>query len=105
MLGFGLIYPFLILPGVRTVLRSHSVEETPETIALAKRQRRIAFSSYMRRYYGLLAGLLLCVLSVWTIAYRVLFSLYPWQIELLTTGLAREEARVVRQIMTFISSS
>jgi len=104
MLGFGLLYPFLTLPSVRTVLRNHHVEATQETVAATKKFRRVAVSSYLRRYYGLLAGLFLCLLAVWTIAYRVFFSLYPWQIELLTTGLAKEEAHVIRQIMTLIAN-
>jgi hypothetical protein len=59
--------------------------------------KRIVYISFMRRYYGILCGLLLCVISFWAIGYRVSFSLYPWQIELLTTGLQQEEAQAVQE--------
>jgi len=59
--------------------------------------RRIVYVSFMHRYYGILCGLLLCVISFWAIGYRVSFSLYPWQIELLTTGLQQEEAQAVQE--------
>ena len=61
-----------------------------------------AYTSYWRRYYGILLGSLLCVLSVWIILYRVVFSLYPFQVELLTPGLETQELEVVQQALSML---
>jgi len=61
-----------------------------------------AYASYWRRYYGTLLGLLLCVISVWIILYRVVFSIYPFQVELLTPGLETQELEVVKQALSML---
>jgi len=62
-----------------------------------------AYASYWRRYYGALLGSLLCVISVWIILYRVVLSLYPFQVELLTPGLETQELEVVQQALSLLT--
>ncbi|MFH0777502.1 MAG: hypothetical protein V2A71_02615, partial [Candidatus Eisenbacteria bacterium] len=63
---------------------------------------RQAYASYLRRYYGVLSGLFLCVVSFWVILYRVAFSLYPFQVELLAPGLETQEHQVVQHVLSML---
>lgn len=102
-IGFGLIYPRLRLPDPYPPV---SVETTPDTSSAllreARRRRRNAYAVLLRRYYGIALGLLVIGACVWTLGHRASTSVYPWQIELLTTGLEQEEARVVRQAASML---
>lgn len=106
MLAFGPVYPALGLPRVHTVLRSRGIapeaQEATELRRQAAQAWRTAYCCLLRRYCGLLLGVFLCALSFWVIVYRILFSLYPWQVELLTTGLGQDEIRVIRQVMAVV---
>ncbi|MCX5770167.1 MAG: hypothetical protein NTZ09_07845, partial [Candidatus Hydrogenedentes bacterium] len=88
-LVFGLVYPALQLNA-------------------AKRQAaplcfKTVYFSFLRRYYGVQFGLLLATISIWVIGYRVLRSLYPWQLEILTTGMGNEEMAVIRVVMSLLT--
>ena len=104
MIAFGALYPSLALPSARAAAGSAEGGD-PDKMVLRSAQiaRRMAGISMMRRYYGLLLGLFLCTLSVWTVLYRVFTSLYPWQLTLLTTGLSEEEARLVQDVLAMLS--
>jgi hypothetical protein len=69
----------------------------PET-----RLYRIAYAALLRRYYGILCGVIPCMIAVGALLYRVTYSLYPWQLELLVTGLGRQEAQVVRHVLSLL---
>ena len=51
------------------------------------------------RYCGVVLGVFLITVSFWTVGYRITSGLYPWQVDLLTTGLISEEAAVVAQVV------
>jgi len=86
-----------------------ALPEAPETEAgmlrAARGARRIAFLAFMRRYFGALLGLFLCTLSAWAIGYRIATTLYPWQLDVLATGLGREEAALVQQVVAFLAKA
>lgn len=112
MLAFGLIYPAFRLPSVAAVVHSRTRsdamdgsvagESVKKMAKKAKRMRRMAYCSFIRRYYGIAYGFLLCVMALWTIAYRVFISLYPWQVETLVTGLVDEEMDIVRAVLALL---
>jgi hypothetical protein len=103
MVAFGFVYPRLRLPSPRTVIRNRGLDETDGALTAARRTWRVAYASFMRRYFGILCGLLLGVISFWAVGYRILVSLYPWQLDLLVTGLAQEEAQVLAQVIKLLS--
>lgn len=135
LLAFGLLYPHLRLPAyAATATHWHeslrrrseideafleasdaktgpdaSVPESPEsdtgTLRAARGARRIAYVAFMRRYYGVMVGLFVCTISVWAIGYRIATALYPWQLEVLVTGMGSEEAQVVHQVITSLSGA
>lgn len=103
IIGFGAVYPALILPRVRTVARKADRSADAEQVRKeARRRRRIAYLSFLRRYYGTLFGFAVVALSVWIIAHRVLVHLYPWEIKLLASGFAKEEAQFVANLLETI---
>ena len=55
--------------------------------------------SLVVRYYGILFGLYLCVLSAWILSYRIFTEIYPWQVELIDTGFLQEEVKAVRDAL------
>jgi tetratricopeptide (TPR) repeat protein len=103
MLLFGVFYPSLTLPGPRRLLdAAGNPEDTEGFLRAARSTRRVAGISLMRRYYGVLMGLFLCVVSCWGVLYRIGVSLYPWQVKLLATGLADREVDLVRQVLDML---
>ena len=102
LIAFGLAYPRWRLPRVDVALERAGAGDNPGAGREARRQRRLAYVSFVRRYYGILCGLVLCLICVWAIAYRIVLTLFPWQIDLLITGLGKEEAEVVRQAMALL---
>jgi hypothetical protein len=104
MVGFGVIYPALILPGTRVVCEKYATESNAERLHLAAKQsRRVAYVSFMRRYYSLLLGGFLCILCLWVIGFRIFEGTYPTQLKILSTGLLNEELIVVRQVLELLS--
>jgi len=87
---FGLVYPALQLG------RQSAPIDPPKA-------PKLVYFSFFRRYFGVQLGLLLCLISVWVIGYRVFTSLYPWQLEILTTGLGDEERGVIELVMSLLS--
>lgn len=104
LIGFGLIYPALRLASPEAVSRkSGRVEEMPDTIRLARQTYRRVYAALVVRYYGILSGAFLCTFCIWVIAYRIVNSLYPWQINLLANGLLGQEQEVVQRVVAFLS--
>lgn len=100
MVLFGLVYPGLLLPTAAAVIRDRTPSEHPEEfLRFAQKHRRMAYIATLRRYYGMAFGFFLAAVSIWIIAHRVSTGLYPWQIDLLATGLSNEELRLVVQVV------
>jgi hypothetical protein len=89
-LAFGLAYPALQMNRASATL-------SPPPAS------RCVYASFFRRYFGIQFGLALCLISIWVIGYRVLTSLYPWQLEILTTGLGEEERGAIQLVMSLAS--
>jgi hypothetical protein len=39
---------------------------------------------------------------IWAVIYRVLLSVYPWEVELLAVGLRAEELELVRSLLAIL---
>lgn len=95
---FGFVYPKMRLNSFREpILKCAQNDKVP----VAKLRRAVYFS-YLRRYYGIVIGCFLCTICVWALLFRVATTLYPWQIKLLTTGLANQEADIVRLVLSML---
>jgi len=97
-LVFGLVYPALHLNRGGAAVRA----TVPSAVTMPS--GRVIYFSFFRRYFGVQLGLLLCIVSAWIIGFRVFTSLYPWQLEILTTGLGDQERAVVDLVMSLISA-
>lgn len=99
--GYGLLAPAFSLPNPRTTLLRHGAESTPD-IAEALRKYRAAYISLLKRYYGVQLGGFICVVCLWSMGYRIILGIYPWQIELLATGMEAQELDIVRQVLSSV---
>lgn len=99
---FGAWYPALRLPGVSAIIGRNGLSTDAGMHKTAKRRHRIAYCSFMRRYYGIACGLFVAVVATWVIGYRIFLMIYPWQIEILVTGLHAEEARAVTSALAML---
>jgi hypothetical protein len=61
-----------------------------------------AGANYLRRYYAVAWCLFLCVLCVWTIVFRIATHLYPWEVELLASGLALQESEMINSLLRLL---
>ncbi len=102
---FGLVHPAIALPSVRRACENKHTETPPATLmSEARANRRKAYTALMRRYYGVLVGIFICVLCVWTISHRVVYSLYPGQLNLLVSGARDAEVQLVRSVQRELAS-
>ena len=112
LLFFGIFYPALTLVSVEDAVselgarNTHGEEsalgDVEELLPVVRRSRRHAAIALIRRYYGIVLGGFLCVVCVWVIGYRVVVSLYPMQLALLTSGLEEQELAMIRQVQEFL---
>jgi hypothetical protein len=104
-LVFGAFYPGFMLPLAHQVVheRVGAGSDMARLLSLARRQRRIAYISLLRRYYGILLGCFLITSCLWVIAFRVFYLLYPWQIKLLAPGLTEDELETVGRAISILS--
>ncbi|MCC6486271.1 MAG: hypothetical protein IT364_02115 [Candidatus Hydrogenedentes bacterium] len=101
---FGIVYPRILLPRPNDVLSARSSGSASGTLERdAQKSYRLAYLSLLRRYMGVMFGLALLALCVWTVAYRILSGVYPWEVELLAAALESEEIELVRQIVSSFS--
>jgi len=98
---YGLFAPALSLPNPRTTVLRHGGESNPD-IAEALRKYRAAYISLLKRYYGLQLGGFICVVCLWSMGYRIVLGIYPWQIELLATGMETQELDLVRLVLASV---
>ena len=100
-LAFSIAYPVLALPGPRLLAGQRISNSDADSLMLdARRKYKQAYLSLFRRYLGVQLGLTLISVSVWVLIFRIVGSLYPWQIELLSTGLSYEEAETVLRALS-----
>ena len=99
---FGALYPFLAVPGVKSALARHGGVDDADVRAQARRERRDACLMLQRRFWGAAAGLYVCSVSAWSIAYRLMAGLYPWQVNLLASGLAEDEMQAVARALSLL---
>lgn len=105
MLLVGILYPlFQIKSGLEKgslPVRNGSIQctETAEIYKQVTLRRRIGiYGCLLRRYMGVLSGGLLIMICVWGIAYRIIFAAYPFQLQLLSTGLENEAQNLIAAI-------
>lgn len=96
LLLFGVLYPWWRLPTATLLIERMEVyEDAGAALRQLQRLRRRAAITLVRRYFGLLLGLFLCIVSGWTVSYRIAYSTYPMQLKLLVPGLEQQERQVV----------
>jgi hypothetical protein len=98
LIGFGFIYPALRVPPPAEVSgKSGRLEDMPDVVRYARQAYRRVYVAFVVRYLGILTGVFFCTVSAWIVLYRVAIGLYPWQINLLVSGLPSREIELVRQ--------
>lgn len=103
LIFFGCVYPAVTLESAEVVSRKLvRPEEIDDALAMARRAYRRAYMSMAVRYYGILSGLFACVVCAWVISYRIVMGLYPWQVELLASGLLDEEIETARRALALL---
>lgn len=107
MAAAGAFYPAFLLPLAHQVVRDRTSdkEESERLLAWARRARRIAYVSLMRRYYGILTGSVGMVVCIWVLGFRIALGLYPWQTKLLAPGLGEFELEAVRRALSILTGS
>ncbi len=103
LLIFGALYPFLTLTRPAEAAGNAAKSDgMDDVLRLARKERRKAAGVLRRRYYGVILGGFLSAVSFWAVIHRVLLTLYPWQLGLLTTGLGAEEVQVVNRVVALL---
>lgn len=103
LIGFGFIYPALRVPSAEEVSgKSGRLEDMPDVIRHARQARRRVYIAFIVRYFGILSGVFWCIACVWIVLYRVANGLYPWQFNLLGSGMLGRELEVVRQVIAML---
>jgi len=101
---FGLAYPLLCLPSATEAVNRRKLGDGSEAdmMTKAKRARRAAYCTLLRRYYGIAIGFNLCFVCLWVVLYRVVYSLYPWQFELLILDPVGLELDLVARVLAMV---
>lgn len=103
-LAFSAIYPATVLLSPRLIAgQKPSFSESDTLLPDARRKYRLAYLSLLRRYLGIQLGLTLISVSVWVLVFRIIVSLYPWQVDLLSTGLSGEESDLVQRMLSLLA--
>ena len=98
---FGAVYPGRALTPANRVAGGDRSSGRPDGLYHdIRRKRWAACLTSARRYYGVALGLGLCAVCFWVICHRLLFFVYPWELNLLTTGLVGDEVEVVRSVLS-----
>ncbi|MBX7256660.1 MAG: hypothetical protein K1Y02_09890 [Candidatus Hydrogenedentes bacterium] len=102
-LAFSVPYPVLVLPSPRLLAgQKAALGDAESLLPVARRKYRQAYLSVFRRYLGILLGLTIISVSAWVVVFRIVSSLYPWQIGLLSTGLSGEEIETVQHALSLL---
>ncbi|NLV45556.1 MAG: hypothetical protein GXY07_13785 [Candidatus Hydrogenedentes bacterium] len=106
MLLLGLLYPMIqaraglyqeVLPA-RTEGPPDTADGLEKAPALTVRRYIGVYGCLLRRYMGVLCGGFMVIICLWCISHRVVLGTYPFQMELLTTGLEKESAVLISEI-------
>lgn len=107
MLLVGLVYPWMqARAGLsQGMLSTDTGESSGNATARPLSVRRYlgVYGCLLRRYMGVQAGSLLVIVCIWCVAYRIAADTYPFQMELLTTGLETETTNLIRDIQAHLS--
>jgi hypothetical protein len=76
----------------------------PDVMRHARRAYRRVYVAFVVRYFGLLIGGFICTACVWLMLYRVISGLYPWQINLLASGLIQRELDTVNHAIALLGA-
>lgn len=99
-IGLAVVYPRFVLTSAKDVAQSRGdMSEYDDVYRAARRQRRKAYMTLIRRYAGILLGAFLVASCAWITLHRIVSGFFPWEINLLTSGLAGVEAQTVRDII------
>lgn len=105
LIGFGLIYPALrVAPPEEVSGKSGRLEDMPDVMRHARRAYRRVYVAFVVRYFGLLIGGFVCTACLWLMLYRAVSGLYPWQINLLASGLVERELDTVKQAIAVLGA-
>jgi tetratricopeptide (TPR) repeat protein len=97
LLLFGLVYPSLTIPSPEEVTRrAGRLEEMEDLLRIARHTYIRVYFSLIFRYYGILSGVYVAIGCGWIIGYRILLGLYPWQLNLLVSGMLDRESILVQ---------
>ena len=98
--GYAFYYPRTVLtpPGAperaaATAKEEHNVTQTPSS------GYRRAYVALVRRYAGVLFGVLVCAGCFWVLGFRLAVGLYPWEFRLLPSALVRDELALAAEIL------
>lgn len=102
---FGLAYPLLCLPSAANAVSRRQPSEAvmKDMLTKAKRSRRAAYFTLLRRYYGIAVGFNLCFVCLWVVLYRIVYSLYPWQFELLILEPIQHEIDLLIRVLAMVA--
>jgi hypothetical protein len=106
-LGWGLAYPAVRLPRPRAAAERRAAAENlaEPPVKQARTAYLRAYLGLLQRYAGSLTGLVVCGASLCVVLHRVLWDIYPWQFELLVSGLAAEERELVARVLAVLGAS
>jgi len=93
-LGIGLIYPFYLLSGYPSLRHSSEGDSTFSKI-MSMMPRFSTWGLVTRRYYGMVFGWYTILMCLAVIGYYLVFNLFPWQFNLLSSGLLDVERDLV----------
>ncbi len=104
---FGLVYPLLLLRASRLPQACRETGNEPEPcdangIRIPLRRCIGVYGCLLRRYMGMLCGGFVITMCIWLTLYRITFAFYPFQMELVTTGVAAEIENLLAQIRTVL---
>ncbi len=96
--ALGLIYPLMMVRMGRIAQGAGADQK------VTPRRYVGVYGCLLRRYMGILCGGLALLICTWLIVYRVVFSAYPFQMELISTGLELETADLVQEIRRYLET-
>ncbi len=98
--GYGLYYPRTVLTPPSEAERAAGAAENQNNAAKtpASGYRR-AYVALVRRYTGVLFGVLVCAGCFWVLGFRLAVGLYPWEFRLLPSSLVRDEFALAAEIL------
>lgn len=107
MLAFGAIYPPLLAKMSQMNKRGAELTDVPEKsekIRFPLRHYVGIYGCLLRRYMGVLIGGLIIMVCLWLIIYRVAFNMYPFQTDLIASGVGMETEVLLKEIRQYLAA-